>query len=80
MDARRNAKKSQAQLRSPTRPQQQAAEPTIDPSREPNRTQCDRRYHVLLGLPDQLPVTDAELDLLERELAPFLAEMLKSSG
>jgi hypothetical protein len=33
-------------------------------------------YKVLVDLPDPLPVTEAELDLLESELAAFIAELL----
>jgi hypothetical protein len=34
-------------------------------------------YTVIFDLPDPLPVTDAELELLESELAEFIAELLK---
>ena len=34
-------------------------------------------YTVIIDLPDPLPVTDAELELLESELAEFIAELLK---
>lgn len=80
MDTRRNAGRTKTQPRQTTRLHQQETQPTIDESREPNtRSRCDQRYRVLVALPDQLPVTDAELDLLERELGPFFAEMLKTS-
>ena len=36
-----------------------------------------REYKVRTDLPDALPVTDAELDLLEAELADFIAELMK---
>jgi hypothetical protein len=35
-------------------------------------------YEVLVDLPDPLPVTKAELDLLENELSAFIAELLKT--
>ncbi len=36
---------------------------------------CD--YKVITDLPDLLPITEAELDLLETELADFIAELMK---
>lgn len=35
-----------------------------------------RAYRVVTDLPDVLPVTEAELDLLEAVLAGFIAELL----
>ena len=35
-------------------------------------------YKVLVDLPDLLPVTEGELELLESELADFIAELLKT--
>jgi hypothetical protein len=34
-------------------------------------------YTVIVDMPDPLPVTEAELELLESELADFIAELLK---
>jgi hypothetical protein len=34
-------------------------------------------YRVIVDLPDVLPVTEGELELLESELAEFIAELLK---
>jgi hypothetical protein len=34
-------------------------------------------YRVISDLPDVLPVTEAELELLENELAEFIAELMK---
>ena len=34
-------------------------------------------YRVISDLPDLLPVTEGELELLESELADFIAELLK---
>ena len=34
-------------------------------------------YEVVVDLPNPLPVTEAELELLEAELADFIAELLK---
>jgi len=48
--------------------------------REIERRKADRRqneYRVILDLPDPLPVTDAELDLLEQELSDFLSKLLR---
>ena len=41
------------------------------------RRQNTEDYTVIIDLPDPLPVTDAELELLESELAEFIAELLK---
>ena len=35
-------------------------------------------YKVIVDLPDVLPVTEGELELLESELADFIAELLKT--
>jgi len=35
-------------------------------------------YRVVVDLPDLLPVTEGELELLEAELADFIAELLKT--
>ena len=35
-------------------------------------------YQVIVNLPDPLPVTDAELDLLESELADLLSGLLRA--
>ena len=35
-------------------------------------------YKVMVDLPDLLPVTEGELELLEAELADFIAELLKT--
>jgi hypothetical protein len=32
---------------------------------------------VICNLPDALPVTEGELDMLERELGPFIAALLR---
>lgn len=34
-------------------------------------------YNVIVDLPDPLPITEAEIELLESELADFIAELLK---
>jgi hypothetical protein len=34
-------------------------------------------YTVIVEMPDPLPVTEAELELLESELADFIADLLK---
>jgi hypothetical protein len=45
-------------------------------SRAPRTRRRTDDYTVTVDLPDPLPITDAELDLLERELADFLEELL----
>ena len=35
-----------------------------------------REYSVIVDLPNPLPVTEAEIDLLETELSDFFAELL----
>ena len=35
-------------------------------------------YRVIVDLPDLLPVTEGELELLESELSEFIAELLKT--
>ena len=36
------------------------------------------RLQIVVDLPDLLPVTEGELELLESELADFIAELLKT--
>jgi hypothetical protein len=36
-----------------------------------------REYTAIVDLPNPLPVTEAEVELLEMELADFLAELLR---
>ncbi len=36
-------------------------------------------YRVLIDLPCSLPVTEAELDLLEREVLPFIRDILRAT-
>ena len=45
------------------------------PSRKGRRRAED--YNVIVDLPDPLPITEAEIELLESELADFIAELLK---
>ena len=42
------------------------------------KTQETSGYKVIVDLPDLLPVTEGELELLEAELADFIAELLKT--
>jgi hypothetical protein len=44
-------------------------------SRKSKRSAND--YKVIIDMPDPLPVTQGELELLESELAEFIAELLK---
>lgn len=37
------------------------------------------KYKVVSDLPDPLPVTEAELDLLETELSDFIEELLSQA-
>ena len=46
------------------------------PSRR-NKRQRAQDYTVIVDLPDPLPITKAEVELLEAELADFIAELLK---
>ncbi|MBI1181533.1 MAG: hypothetical protein GC201_13340 [Alphaproteobacteria bacterium] len=46
------------------------------PSRKARRHSADD-YTVIVDLPDPLPITEAEIELLESELADFIAELLK---
>ncbi len=42
------------------------------------KTRETNGYKVLVDLPDLLPVTEGELELLESELADFIADLLKT--
>ncbi len=53
----------------------EAVEGAARESRKNKRSAED--YTVILDFPDPLPVTEAELELLESELADFIAELLK---
>lgn len=44
------------------------------PAAKPHR-HAKRHYRVVSDLPDALPVTEAELDLLENALSAFIAEL-----
>jgi hypothetical protein len=46
------------------------------PSSAGRKTGRRVEYRVIADLPDPLPVTEAELDLLTSELADFLEELL----
>ena len=48
------------------------------PSNSGNKTPKTAAYRVIGDLPDRLPVTEEELELLESELADFIAELLKT--
>ncbi len=43
----------------------------------PKSRQRAEDYTVIVDLPDALPITEAEIELLESELADFIAELLK---
>jgi len=43
----------------------------------PKSRQRAEDYTVIVNLPDPLPITKAEIELLESELADFIAELLK---
>lgn len=53
----------------------EAADRRAPVSPKSKRTAND--YKVIIDMPDPLPVTDGELELLESELADFIAELLK---
>jgi hypothetical protein len=48
------------------------------PANPGKKTRETNGYKVLVDLPDLLPVTEGELELLEAELADFIAELLKT--
>ena len=48
------------------------------PANSGKKTQETSGYKVIVDLPDLLPVTEGELELLESELADFIAELLKT--
>jgi hypothetical protein len=79
MDQRRNAAKHKRQ------PEAGAALPLpargiepLESRKHDGRSKAVQDYRVLIDLPVPLPVTDAELDLLERELGSVVAELLKA--
>ena len=47
-----------------------------NPASAGSKTRRRVEYRVIADLPDPLPVTEAELDLLTRELADFVEELL----
>ena len=48
------------------------------PANSGKKTRETAGYRVIVDLPDLLPVTEGELELLEAELADFIAELLKT--
>jgi len=48
------------------------------PAHSDKKTRETNGYRVLVDLPDLLPVTEGELELLEAELSDFIAELLKT--
>ena len=50
--------------------------PTRAPAPRKSRQRAED-YTVIVDLPDPLPITEAEIELLESELADFIAELLK---
>jgi hypothetical protein len=56
-------------------PGEEAAHPHA--SRSEKHKQRANDYTVIVAMPDPLPVTEGELELLESELADFIAELLK---
>jgi hypothetical protein len=51
--------------------------PCSAPERPAKRRRSPSDYKVITDLPPTLPVTEAELELLEHELADFIAELMK---
>lgn len=47
------------------------------PASPKSRRQRAEDYTVIVDLPDPLPITEAEIELLEAELADFIVELLK---
>lgn len=50
---------------------------TAAPVRSSKGRQRAEDYTVIVDLPDPLPITETEIELLESELADFIAELLK---
>lgn len=48
------------------------------PANSGRKTRETSGYKVIVDLPEPLPVTEGELELLESELADFIAELLKT--
>jgi hypothetical protein len=48
------------------------------PANSGKKTRETSGYKVIVDLPDSLPVTEGELELLESELSDFIAELLKT--
>ena len=48
------------------------------PANSGKKTRETNGYKVIVDLPDLLPVTEGELELLEAELSEFIAELLKT--
>lgn len=51
--------------------------PGASPEASARRRRSPSDYKVITDLPAMLPVTEAELELLENELADFIAELLR---
>lgn len=51
--------------------------PNPAPQAPGKRRRSASEYKVVTDFPAVLPVTEAELELLERELADFIAELMK---
>lgn len=51
--------------------------PSLAPATPAKRHRRPSDYKVITDLPAMLPVTEAELELLEAELADFIAELMK---
>jgi len=51
--------------------------PSLAPVAPVNRRRSPSDYKMITDLPAVLPVTEAELELLEAELADFIAELMK---
>ena len=59
-------------------PAERVAEDAGDPAPVAQKSrQRAEDYTVIVDLPDPLPITEAEIELLESELADFIAELLK---
>jgi hypothetical protein len=50
----------------------------LAPTNLGKKTRETSGYKVIVDLPDLLPVTEGELELLESELADFIADLLKT--
>lgn len=69
---------SSAKSRPDSRMANDEARKAPPPISRKSRHRQPEEYKVIIDLPAPLPVTDAELDLLESELSDFIADLLRT--